>query len=109
MSYGAISKPAVRALSLGAAQAGCWLNTGEGGLSPYHLEGDCDVIMQIGTAKYGIRDESGNFSPQRAKELSKVVKAFEIKLSQGAKPGKGGLLPGNKVGREIAAIRGRCV
>jgi len=106
MSYGAISKPAVRALSLGAAQAGCWLNTGEGGLSPYHLEGGCDLIMQIGTAKYGIRDESGNFSPQRAKELSKVVKAFEIKLSQGAKPGKGGLLPGNKVGSEIAAIRG---
>lgn len=106
MSYGAISKPAVRALSLGAAQAGCWLNTGEGGLAPYHLEGGCDLIMQIGTAKYGIRDEHGNFSPQRAKELSKVVKAFEIKLSQGAKPGKGGLLPGNKVGSEIAAIRG---
>lgn len=106
MSYGAISKPAVRALSLGAAQAGCWLNTGEGGLAPYHLEGDCDLIMQIGTAKYGIRDEHGNFSPQRAKELSKVVKAFEIKLSQGAKPGKGGLLPATKVGSEIAAIRG---
>lgn len=106
MSFGAISKPAVCALSLGAARAGCWLNTGEGGLSPYHLEGGCDLIMQIGTAKYGIRDESGNFSPQRAKELSKVVKAFEIKLSQGAKPGKGGLLPGNKVGSEIAAIRG---
>ncbi|MBY0500178.1 MAG: FMN-binding glutamate synthase family protein [Nitrosomonas sp.] len=106
MSYGAISKPAVRALSLGAAQADCWLNTGEGGLSPYHLEGGCDLIMQIGTAKYGIRDEHGNFSPQRAKELSKVVKAFEIKLSQGAKPGKGGLLPANKVHSEIAAIRG---
>lgn len=106
MSYGAISKPAVRALSLGAAQAGCWLNTGEGGLSPYHLEGNCDLIMQIGTAKYGIRDEQGNFSSQRAKELSKVVKAFEIKLSQGAKPGKGGLLPATKVGPEIAAIRG---
>lgn len=106
MSYGAISKPAVRALSLGAAQAGCWLNTGEGGLAPYHLEGNCDLIMQIGTAKYGIRDEQGNFSPQRAKELSKVVKAFEIKLSQGAKPGKGGLLPAGKVHEEIAAIRG---
>ncbi len=106
MSYGAISKPAVRALSLGAAQAGCWLNTGEGGLAPYHLEGDCDLIMQIGTAKYGIRDEHGNFSSKRAKELSKVVKAFEIKLSQGAKPGKGGLLPATKVGNEIAAIRG---
>ncbi len=106
MSYGAISKPAVRALSLGAAQAGCWLNTGEGGLAPYHLEGGCDLIMQIGTAKYGIRDENGNFSSQRAKELSKMVKAFEIKLSQGAKPGKGGLLPAAKVGSEIAAIRG---
>ncbi|MEK6735578.1 MAG: FMN-binding glutamate synthase family protein [Pseudomonadota bacterium] len=106
MSYGAISAPAVRALSLGAAKAGCWLNTGEGGLAPYHQEGNCDLIMQIGTAKYGIRDEHGNFSAQRAKELGKVVKAFEIKLSQGAKPGKGGLLLGNKVSSEIAAIRG---
>lgn len=106
MSYGAISKPAVRALSLGAAHAGCWLNTGEGGLSPYHLEGNCDIIMQIGTAKYGIRDPNGNFSKERAKELSPVVKAFEIKLSQGAKPGKGGLLPACKVTEEIAYIRG---
>jgi len=106
MSFGAISKPAVRALSLGAAEAGCWLNTGEGGLSPYHHEGQCDIIMQIGTAKYGIRDEHGNFSAERAKELGKIVKAFEIKLSQGAKPGKGGLLPGNKITEEIAKIRG---
>lgn len=106
MSYGAISVPAVRALSRGAAQAGCWLDTGEGGLSPYHLEGGCDIIMQIGTAKYGIRDRDGNFSPERAKELAKVVKAFEIKLSQGAKPGKGGVLPGSKVTNEIATIRG---
>src|SRR6185369_7788577 len=73
---------------------------------PYHLEGGCDVIMQIGTAKYGIRDKDGNFSPERAKELGEVVKAFEIKLSQGAKPGKGGVLPGAKVTAEIAAIRG---
>jgi glutamate synthase domain-containing protein 2 len=106
MSYGAISAPAVRALSLGAAEAGCWLNTGEGGLAPYHLEGGCDIVMQIGTAKYGIRDHDGNFSPVRAKELARVVKAFEIKLSQGAKPGKGGMLPGVKVTQEIAAIRG---
>jgi glutamate synthase domain-containing protein 2 len=106
MSFGAISKPAVRALSLGAAQANCWFNTGEGGLAPYHQEGACDIIMQIGTAKYGIRDEQGNFSSERAKELGKVVKAFEIKLSQGAKPGKGGLLPGNKINEEIASIRG---
>ncbi|MEO8766756.1 MAG: FMN-binding glutamate synthase family protein [Nitrosospira sp.] len=106
MSYGAISAPAVRALSLGAAEAGCWLNTGEGGLAPYHLEGGGDIVMQIGTAKYGIRDHDGNFSPARAKELARVVKAFEIKLSQGAKPGKGGMLPGVKVTDEIATIRG---
>lgn len=106
MSYGAISSPAIRALSRGAAAAGCWLNTGEGGLAPYHLEGGCDIVMQIGTAKYGIRNHAGNFSPERAKELAGVVKAFEIKLSQGAKPGKGGLLLGTKVTDEIAAIRG---
>ncbi|MCC7083227.1 MAG: FMN-binding glutamate synthase family protein [Burkholderiales bacterium] len=106
MSFGAISEPAVRALSKGAATAGCWMDTGEGGLAPYHLEGGCDVIMQIGTAKYGIRSADGEFSPQRAKELAKVVKAFEIKLSQGAKPGKGGVLPGAKVTEEIARIRG---
>ncbi len=67
MSFGAISEPAVRALSRGAATAGCWLDTGEGGLSPFHLEGDCDIIMQIGTANYGIRDAEGRFSPQRAR------------------------------------------
>src|ERR1700704_119945 len=106
MSFGAISAPAVRSLSRGAAVAGCWMDTGEGGLSPYHLEGGCDIIMQIGTAKYGVRDSQGNLSPERLVELSKVVKAFEIKLSQGAKPGKGGVLPGKKVTAEIAQIRG---
>jgi glutamate synthase domain-containing protein 2 len=106
MSYGAISEPAVRALSRGAGVAGCWMDTGEGGLSPHHLEGNCDVIMQIGTAKYGIRNLDGSFSADKAKELSQVVKAFEIKLSQGAKPGKGGVLPGAKVTAEIARIRG---
>jgi glutamate synthase domain-containing protein 2 len=106
MSFGAISAPAVRSLSRGAAVAGCWMDTGEGGLSPYHLEGGCDIIMQIGTAKYGVRDAQGNLSPERLQELSKVVKAFEIKLSQGAKPGKGGVLPGKKVTAEIAQIRG---
>jgi glutamate synthase domain-containing protein 2 len=106
MSFGAISAPAVRSLSRGAAVAGCWLDTGEGGLSPYHLEGGCDVIMQIGTAKYGVRDSQGNLSNERLLELSRVVKAFEIKLSQGAKPGKGGVLPGRKVTPEIAHIRG---
>ena len=106
MSYGAISAPAVRALSRGAAVAGCWLDTGEGGLSSYHLEGGCDVIMQIGTAKYGARDVEGNLSPERLLELARVVKGFEIKLSQGAKPGRGGVLPARKVTPEIAQIRG---
>jgi glutamate synthase domain-containing protein 2 len=106
MSFGAISAPAVRSLSRGAAVAGCWMDTGEGGLSPYHLEGGCDIIMQIGTAKYGVRDAQGGLNPDRLVELAKVVKAFEIKLSQGAKPGKGGVLPAKKVTAEIAQIRG---
>ncbi len=106
MSFGAISQPAVQALSRGAELAGCWLDTGEGGLAPYHLEAPADIIMQIGTANYGIRDQDGQFSPARARELGEVVKAFEIKLSQGAKPGKGGVLPGAKVTAEIASIRG---
>ena len=106
MSFGALSAPAVQALSKGAAAAGCWLDTGEGGLSPHHVEGNCEIIMQIGTARYGIRDQHGDFSKERALELSKRVSAFEIKLSQGAKPGKGGVLPGGKVTEEIAKIRG---
>lgn len=106
MSYGAISAPAVQALSRGAALAGCWLDTGEGGLSTHHRAGDCDLMMQIGTAKYGIRDAEGKFSPQKAKELAEFVKAFEIKLSQGAKPGKGGLLLAEKVVPAIAEARG---
>jgi glutamate synthase domain-containing protein 2 len=106
MSFGAISAPAVAALARGAARAGCWLNTGEGGLSPHHLAGGCDLVFQLGTAKYGIRDLDGRFAPSRARALGQQVKAFEIKLSQGAKPGKGGILPGAKVTSEIAAIRG---
>jgi glutamate synthase domain-containing protein 2 len=106
MSFGALSAPAVQALAKGAAAAGCWLDTGEGGLSPHHLSGNADIIMQIGTARYGIRDQQGEFSRERALELAKRVSAFEIKLSQGAKPGKGGVLPGSKVTEEIARIRG---
>jgi glutamate synthase domain-containing protein 2 len=108
MSFGAISRPAVGALSRGAASVGCWLDTGEGGLSPYHLEGGCDIIFQLGTAKYGVRDEDGHLSDERLRALAahETVRAFEIKLSQGAKPGKGGVLPGNKVTSEIAVIRG---
>lgn len=108
MSYGAISKPAVRALSKGAAIAGAWMNTGEGGLSPYHLEGGCDIVFQIGTARYGIRDLNGDLDGGKLRQITAhdEVKMFEIKLSQGAKPGKGGILPSGKVTEEIANIRG---
>ena len=108
MSFGAISKPAVLALSKGAKMAGCWLNTGEGGLSPYHLEGGCDIVFQIGTAKYGVRGEDGGLNDERLREVAghEQVRMIEIKLSQGAKPGKGGILPAAKVTPEIASIRG---
>ncbi len=108
MSYGAISKPAVQALSRGARKAGIWLNTGEGGLSPFHLEGGADIVFQIGTAKFGVRDTDGNLSDDKLREVAghDAVRMFEVKLAQGAKPGKGGILPGEKVTPEIAAIRG---
>jgi len=108
MSYGAISKPAVLALSNGARLAKIWMNTGEGGLSPYHLEGGADIVFQMGTAKYGVRRLDGGLSEDKLKEVAEHtnVKMFEIKLSQGAKPGKGGILPGEKVTREIAKTRG---
>lgn len=108
MSYGALSAPAIEALSRGAKEAGCWLNTGEGGVSPHHLRGGGDIIAQIGTAKYGVRDHDGNFSQERLEKLANEpqIKAFELKLSQGAKPGKGGILPADKVTEEIAEIRG---
>jgi len=108
MSFGAISKPAVLALSSGSRMAGNWMNTGEGGLSHYHLEGGADIVFQLGTAKYGVRDEQGNLSDEKLKEVAShdQVKMIEVKLSQGAKPGKGGILPGGKVTAEIAKIRG---
>lgn len=106
MSYGALSAPAVRALAKGAAEAGVWMNTGEGGLSPYHKESGCDLIYQIGTAKYGVRDEKGGLCDDKLRDVAQHVKAFEIKISQGAKPGRGGVLPAVKVSEEIAAIRG---
>jgi glutamate synthase domain-containing protein 2 len=107
MSFGAISKPAVEALSMGAKQAGIWLNTGEGGLSPCHLAGGCDIVMQIGTAKNGVSDCDGNLDDGLLREIAahKQVRLFELKLSQGAKPGKGGILPASKVTAEIAKIR----
>jgi len=108
MSFGSLSKPAVQALSRGAKLAGCYLNTGEGGLAPYHLEGGCDVVFQIGTAKYGVRAADGGLDDRKLEKLAAhaEIKMIEVKLAQGAKPGKGGILPAAKVNREIAKIRG---
>ncbi len=108
MSYGSLSKPAVRALSRGAALAKCYLNTGEGGLAPYHLEGGADIVFQMGTAKYGCRDKDGLLDEEKLSAIAAKpeVKMIEVKLAQGAKPGKGGILPAAKVSREIAKIRG---
>ncbi len=108
MSYGAISKPAVQALSKGCAKAGVWMNTGEGGLSPYHLEGGCDLVFQMGTAKFGVRDADGHLDDAKLRAVAShdQVKMIEIKLAQGAKPGKGGILPAAKISPEIAEIRG---
>ncbi len=106
MSFGAISQPALRALTRGAAEAGVWVNTGEGGLAPYHTEGGCDLVFQIGTAKYGVRETDGRLSETRLRQVAQQVQAFEIKLAQGAKPGRGGVLPGIKVTAEVARIRG---
>jgi glutamate synthase (ferredoxin) len=107
MSFGSLSANAVEALNRGAAIAGCLQNTGEGGVSPYHLKGG-ELIYQIGTAYFGCRDEEGRFSLERLKELvaRAPIRALEIKLSQGAKPGLGGVLPAPKVSAEIAATRG---
>lgn len=108
MSYGAISKPAVQALSRGCREAGIWMNTGEGGLSPYHLEGGADLVFQIGTAKYGVRKNDDSLNDDKLRDVAahEQVKMFELKLAQGAKPGKGGILPGEKITEEIAEIRG---
>jgi glutamate synthase domain-containing protein 2 len=108
MSFGAISRPAVKALSRGAAEAGVWLNTGEGGLSDWHLEGGCDLVLQIGTAKYGVRDAAGRLDEARLRAVAAhpSVRMIEVKLSQWAKPGRGGILPGGKVTAKIAEIRG---
>lgn len=108
MSYGSLSKPAIRALSFGAAMGQCWLNTGEGGVSPYHREGECDLVYQLGTAKFGARNEDGTLNEDQLKKVCENphIKMIELKLSQGAKPGKGGILPAAKVTEEIAQVRG---
>ena len=107
MSYGSLSKTAVTALSAGAKLGGFAHNTGEGGVSPFHIEGGGDLIWQIGTGYFGCRDKNGNFSEQLFKEqvAHPQIKMVEIKLSQGAKPGHGGILPAPKNTPEIAAIR----
>lgn len=107
MSYGSLSRVAVEALNRGAAEAGCLHNTGEGGLAPAHRHGG-ELVYQIGTGYFGCRDAAGRFSLERLlATISDVpVRALEIKLSQGAKPGLGGLLPAAKVTDEIARIRG---
>lgn len=108
MSFGSLSKNAILALNGGAKLGGFAHNTGEGGVSPYHLEPGGDLIWQIGTAYFGCRDAEGNFSPEKFEETAGLdnVKMIEIKLSQGAKPGHGGILPKQKNTPEIAAIRG---
>lgn len=107
MSFGSLSKNAILALNGGAKMGGFAHNTGEGGLSPYHLEPGGDVVWQIGTGYFGARDEAGNFNDAAftANATKPNVKMIEIKLSQGAKPGHGGILPAKKNTPEIAAIR----
>ena len=107
MSFGSLSAPAVEALNRGCLIADCLHNTGEGGIAPYHQHGG-ELVWQIGTGYFGCRNAEGRFDEQKFKDvvLSNPVAAIEIKLSQGAKPGLGGMLPAAKVTPEIAAIRG---
>ena len=108
MSYGSLSRTAILALNRGAAMGNFLHNTGEGGISPYHLEPGGDLVWQVGTGYFGCRDRDGAFCASRFEEQAKraAVKAIEIKLSQGAKPGHGGILPKEKISEEVAAIRG---
>ena len=107
MSYGSLSTRAILALSKGAKLGGFAHNTGEGSISSYHLDGGADLIWQIGTGYFGCRDKEGNFNPEGFEKKSNLenVKMIEIKISQGAKPGHGGILPKEKITAEIAEIR----
>ncbi|WP_336127139.1 FMN-binding glutamate synthase family protein [Mesoflavibacter sp. CH_XMU1422-2] len=107
MSFGSLSAKAIESLNKGVKIAGAYHNTGEGGLSPYHKHGG-DVIFHFGTGYFGVRDDDGNFSMEKLKKLvqdNPFIRAIEVKLSQGAKPGKGGVLPGSKITKEISEIR----
>ncbi|CAH1664011.1 MULTISPECIES: FMN-binding glutamate synthase family protein [unclassified Chelatococcus] len=108
MSFGALSANAIRALNRGAALGGFYHDTGEGSISPYHRENGGDIVWQVASGYFGCRDSDGRFDPERfaAQARSQQVKMIELKLSQGAKPGHGGVLPGAKVTPEIAATRG---
>src|SRR5690606_12698828 len=107
-SFGALSARAIEALNLGAKRGGFYHDTGEGGISPYHLMHGGDLVWELGSGYFGARDGQGRFDPERFRDraAAEAVKMIEIKLSQGAKPGHGGLLPGVKVTREIAETRG---
>lgn len=108
MSFGALSANAVKALNLGAKLGDFYHDTGEGGLSDHHLANGGDLVWELGSGYFGARDKHGHFDPGQFadKAANEAVKMTEIKLSQGAKPGHGGLLPGAKVSEEIAAVRG---
>lgn len=108
MSYGSLSANAILALNRGAAIGNFAHDTGEGGVSPYHLKHGGDIIWEIGSGYFGCRDAGGRFSPERFSETASndQIKMIEIKLSQGAKPGHGGVLPAAKITPEISAIRG---
>src|SRR5690606_13206658 len=107
MSYGSLSSNAIMALNKGALRGEFYHNTGEGGISNYHLQGG-DLVWQIGTGHLGCRPEDGEFNPEKFREnaLREEVKMIELKLSQGAKPGHGGVLPAVKNTEEVAQIRG---
>ncbi|MGB1032443.1 MAG: glutamate synthase-related protein, partial [Flavobacteriales bacterium] len=108
MSFGSLSAAAIEALNKGAHESDCFHNTGEGGLSPYHQKG-ADVVFHFGTGYFGVRSKDGGFSMEKMVALCEnnpAIRAIELKLSQGAKPGKGGVLPGSKITAEIAEIRG---
>lgn len=107
MSFGSLSAKAIESLNKGVKIADAYHNTGEGGLSPYHKHGG-DVVFHFGTGYFGVRDDDGNFSMEKLKKLvqdNPFIRAIEVKLSQGAKPGKGGVLPGSKITKEISEIR----
>ena len=107
MSYGALSSNAVEAINLGAKKGGFYHNTGEGSCSPYHLKQGGDIVWQVGTGYFGCRNLDGSFSSEKfaARAVHPNIKMIEIKLSQGAKPGHGGILPASKVTQEIADMR----